>query len=240
MSSPAGLPRRSPAKRDEGAFTLLELLVVIGLIAAMSFLLLGGLAGGGKSAALQAGQTTVANLLAAARTRAMAENNDTRLLVNFESSSPRYLRFVAVQVHRESEWATLSTAYLPDGIFVLPGGASVPPNLFRSGLAWVKPDGGSLRSALFMDSTTGAAVDFPVSESWIGVAFTPAGTIKRIASGPPPSGDRDIMVGTARVLPPDGSSPGDAGIQFDNPEAVRGMRVSTYGLAVLINDRIGF
>ena len=58
--------------RKSGGFTLLELLVVVGLTAALSFVLIGGLGGGGKSAALQSAQATMANLVTAARVKAMA------------------------------------------------------------------------------------------------------------------------------------------------------------------------
>ncbi|MDB6114504.1 MAG: hypothetical protein JWQ62_1449, partial [Lacunisphaera sp.] len=79
-------------------FTLLELLVVIGLIAGLSFVLISGLGGGGKSAALQSAQATLANLLMAARMKAMATGQPARVLVQIDPASPdassRYLRYL--------------------------------------------------------------------------------------------------------------------------------------------------
>src|SRR5687767_6536503 len=70
------------------AFSLLEVIVVIGLVAGMTFLLIGSLAGGGKSVALQSAQATVANLVTGARTKASATNRKTRMLIHADAGQP--------------------------------------------------------------------------------------------------------------------------------------------------------
>src|SRR5688572_27360568 len=92
------VPASSP-----GAFTLIEVVVVIGLVAGMTFLLIGSLMGGGKSVALQSAQATVANLVTAARTKASTTNRKTRLLVHADAGQPeRFLRHLVLQIGRQS------------------------------------------------------------------------------------------------------------------------------------------
>ena len=108
------------------AFTLLELLVVIGLIAGLSLGLFLGLQGGGQSASLQAGQATVANLVTSARLKAAATGRHCRLLVgNDPADAARYLSTLVLQLARTpganpGQWDSVQTVSLPAGIFVLP------------------------------------------------------------------------------------------------------------------------
>ena len=111
-----------PFPRHRRGFTLFELLVVIGLIAALSLVLLGGLGGGGKSAALQSAQAVLANLVSAARTKAQADGGGTRLLINIDPANTadpsRFLRYIAIQTQVAGVWqsATVVDIYLPEGV----------------------------------------------------------------------------------------------------------------------------
>jgi prepilin-type N-terminal cleavage/methylation domain-containing protein len=217
------------------AFTLLELLVVLGLIAALSFVLLGSLAGGGKSVALQSGQTLVANLITAARIRAVATGNQTRILVHHDTASPlaagRYLRQLAMEELRAGAWVTLQSAALPDGIYVLPHQNRTPANLLPGGVNWIKADGTRLHSSCLFRAPIQQVVDSATAENWVEIAFSSQGTTA--TSG-------QLVLATGRLLPPGAFGPGESPSALDSQETVRGLSVSGYGLAVLINERGSF
>lgn len=223
------------------AFTLLELLVVIGLIAALSLVLLGGLGGGGKSAALQSAQATLANLVSAARIKAQAGGGGARLLIHIDPTSPsepaRFLRYVVIQTQVAGVWEPVPAVeiYLPEGIYVVPGNfTSLPAGLFSTSVTtpWTKSDNSPLRStALRANQVLSLALNGSVVEQWVSVSFVSAGTTAQ--SG-------DIILTTGHRRSPGSYSPGESPVELENPETVRGLTLSTYGLPALINDRMSF
>jgi prepilin-type N-terminal cleavage/methylation domain-containing protein len=222
--------------RAPAGFTLLEMLVVIGLVSVLALALAGGLSGSGKSAALQAGQASVVNLLLSARTRALASGLPTRLLVHTDPQSPlaseRYLRCLALeQQQADGTWQTLQTVQLPPSIYVLPHQNRTPGNLFGGAAAWTKLDGSRLHSSCLSQTPLAKAIDGPVSESWVPINFAVQGTTG--TSG-------FLVVATGRPLAPADYGAGDSPVVLQNQEAVRGLQLSGYGLAILIHDRTGF
>ena len=230
-----------PFPRHRRGFTLFELLVVIGLIAALSLVLLGGLGGGGKSAALQSAQAVLANLVSAARTKAQADGGGTRLLINIDPANTadpsRFLRYIAIQTQVAGVWqsATVVDIYLPEGVYVVPGNfASIPAGLFSTGTAapWTKSDSAPLRStALRANQIISATINSPATEQWVSVGFAPAGTTAQ-------SGDIILAGGHPRA--PGSFAPGESPVELENPETIRGLTLSAYGLPTLINDRASF
>lgn len=227
--------------RQRRGFTLLEILVVIGLIAALCLVLVGGLGDGGKAAALQSAQATMANLIAAARTKASASGNAVRLLVNVDPAGAgepsRFLRYAIIQTQASGVWESAPTVeiYLPEGIYVVPGNFSViPAGLFPTGAAtpWTKTDGSPLRStALRANQLLSLAVNGSLAEQWVSIGFASTGTT--VQSG-------DIILATGHRRPPGSYAEGDSPVELENPETVRGLSLSSYGLPALINDRASF
>jgi len=222
------------------AFTLLELLVVVGLIASLSFFLLGGLGGGGRAAALQSAQATMANLVTAARTKATASGQSSRILIHVDAMSTgqpqRFLRYVAVQTPAAGGgWQTFTDTYLPEGVYVVPGNfATIPGGLFATGTSvpWTKVDGSALRStALRTNEITTETINAPAAEQWVSITISAnAGTIQ---SG-------DIIFATGRRRAPGSYGIGESPVELVNPETVRGLTLSSYAVPVLINSRSSF
>jgi type II secretory pathway pseudopilin PulG len=227
------------ARGKDAGLTLLELLVVIGLIAALSFLLIGGLGGGRKSAALQSAQATVANLVTAARVRAMSTGRSVRIMIHIDPGSSaqpsRFLRYVALQSQDTGGWRTDADAYLPDGVYVVPGNFStIPAGLFRANttVPWNKTDGSALRStALRSNQIASELLNSPRAEQWVGFTLAAAGTTAQAG---------DIILAAGRRLAPGSYAEGESPVELENPEAVRGVTLSTYGVPVLVNSRAGF
>lgn len=233
--------------RAAKAFTLLELLLVIGLIAAMSFFLASGLAGGGTTAALQSAQATAANLITTARTKAAATGRKTRLLVNIDAGVPeRYLRLLVLQLARQvgsspADWHTLATLTLPEGVYVMPSSLNQAGGLVADPADWkrVTDPASDLVSDLFNNQLV--SVSLPGDDSaqwWTGVGFTPHGTLAPLSSGLPPKGALVIALGERR--PPGSYQPGVSPVQLGNPQAVRGLILSAYGVPALVGERRSF
>ena len=215
-------------------FTLIELMVVIGLIAGLAYFVVGGLADGGRNTALQSGQATIANFLIVARTQALATGNRTRILVHHDPASvfavDRYLRFLALEEMRGGVWRTLQTVVLPSGIYVVPHQNQTPPNLYDEAGPWLKVDGSRLHSSCLSSPLVTQTINVTVQETWAELVFTPLGTTMN-------SGLLVLAMGTPSA--PGGLADG-APILLKNQDAVRGLQLSAYGLSLPINERTGF
>ncbi len=228
----------------KAAFTILELLVVIGLIAALSVFLFSGLAGGGKSAALHSAQATVSSLVTTARTKAPATNRKTRLLVNIETGSPeRYLRFLVLQLARQpgsspADWDTIQSLFLPTGAYVVPASLT---GLVNDATQWrrVSDPAADLTSDIFQNQSLSYAIEGDATaQLWTGVAFTSNGTLAALGGGPPPKGSIVLALGQPR--PPGSYAAGEPPIQLGNAQTVRGLVLSAYGVPALLNERSAF
>jgi len=223
-------------------FTLLELLVVVGLIGALSLVFLSGWRGGSTSASLQSAQASVGNLISAARTRALASGSDVRILLQVDSDSElandRFLRHLVLQVASNSDWITISEVTLPDSVGLLPRDPSAFNGLLGTNATWTRPsDNTPLRSTAFRSNTSSfpdaelsAAIGSSVTERWAALKFGGRGTT---------SSSGALVLGVLRRGGPTTES-GTVRFQFSAPEQVRGMSISSYGLPSYVDDLAGF
>jgi hypothetical protein len=215
---------------------LVELLVVIGLIAALGTIFALGLKGGGRGVALASAQSLLANLVNTVRLKAVTTGHETRLLLNTDPvsdpRSARFLRYLVWQERVADEWYTLGEACLPEGVGLLPRDPRSPANLLASNRVWTRADGTTLRStALQAANDLRLTVNSNIIESWASLSFTAAGTT--FSNG-------DLVLATLEPLPPGSYASGEPPFQFTNPENVRGLSLSRYGLASLVSGRMGF
>jgi type II secretory pathway pseudopilin PulG len=222
--------------RAAPAFTLLELLVVVGLISAFSFILINTL-GSTRGQALQSAQGALANLIVAARTKAAASGQSSRILIQFDATTnmapTRFLRHVVLQVQVSGTWQSVTDAFLPEGTYIIPGNFAFPPGLLAvTDAPWTKSDGSALRStALRSGNISAELVDGGVVEQWVSIPFAAAGTTS--ASG-------DIVIAAGRPRAPGSYAAGESPVELTHPEQVRGLTLSTYGVATLISSRTSF
>lgn len=222
-----------------GAFTLVELLVVMALMAVFSAVLLSQFSGGGSSAVLQSAQSALAGTITLARTRALASGQPCRLAFNIdprESAQPsRYLRFIVLQINGPTGWQSIKELYLPEGAYFLPGDFAVLPlGLFAEGTAdWVKADeltplrSTVLRSGQIITET----INSNVAELWVSFSISPIGATAQAG---------DLVLASGRQRAPGFYLAGESPVELYHRDGVHGITLSSYGLAVLIADRSGF
>jgi hypothetical protein len=148
----------------------------------------------------------------------------------------RFLRYAAIQVQVAGAWQPepVVEVLLPDGVYVVPGNfGTLPAGLFAiTPTPWIKTDGSPLRStALRANQVLTLAINGPVAEQWVAVHFAATGTTAQPG---------DLILATGRRRPPGSYAAGESPVELENPETVCGLTLSTYGLPVLINDRVGF
>lgn len=224
---------------DRRAFTLIELLVVMALIATFSFFLISPRSESGRASSLKAAQALFSNLVALARTQAMASGQSCRLLINVDaagaSEPQRYLRYAVVQFQTASGWQTVTDAFLPESVYVVPGNFSaLPAGLFAPNayVPWTKVDNSALRStALRSNRITSEAINGGAVEQWVNITFS--STANTTQSG-------DIILINGRPRTPGSFAEGEAPVVLENPGNVCGLTLSVYGVPALINSRTSF
>lgn len=231
------MPLKSSRLRGapRAAFTLVELLVVIGLIV----LLAGGigvaLSGGNKSTALQSAQGSLSSALSLVRAQAALTGGDAALAVYAGTApsdpdySDRYLRYYVVIKKTTTGWeATGEGEYLPAGVYFVPNTAPSSTALLDSSVDFnnLKSDGfdGSLTNQKF-NSNTGA--------EWLVVGISSLGRRVNAANSNNVPSSGCIMLATGEAQPPGSTPP----FKYNNAYNVRGYFLSQYGVGASVNNR---
>jgi prepilin-type N-terminal cleavage/methylation domain-containing protein len=205
------------------AFTLLELLVVVALIA----LLAGGvglaLRQPGESVSLQSAQATLSATLEATRARAALSQQDARCVIAADPSDSgtylRYFRIVVPDPANSSNWLEdRDGVLLPPGVFVVPpASADVPGNP-----AWPA----SRRSTALSSAAQSMTVN--------GVRVAPAYCVQFTSRGTT-GGSGYLLVTAGRFT----NGAATASLVLDDPDNLRGVLIRSSGSLTLVNDASG-
>ena len=210
------------------AFTLIELLMVLGLVVLLSAAVGLTLREGHPTGALQAGQGMLAGLVAKARGQAVLNQRRVMLVVEADAAGEDFLRRIHLVLETapgSGRWQGLNDGLLlPRGIFVVPGRDGADGAVFPGGPeAWPVRRHSSLQPAgagsITLAPGDGAAVYLAMS-----VPFE--------ASDWPGTSDCRFVLAMAHRTA--------TGVEFSQAEAVRGIVLSSYGVVLLINEAAGF
>lgn len=210
---------RSHAKAH-AAFTLVELLVVIGIIVLMIGALGLALRGGGGNVALQSAQGTLGSLLTAARAQAGVRLQTAMLVVDGDPTKEGFLRTIHVAVQSPGGWTFVSDVTLPSGVFLVPGNRSISGADCAAG--WP-----TTRLSTVADPANLAVYSGGQSGIYLQTGFT----INSV--GMPSAAGARLIVSAGRRM-------SATALVLENPELLRGVALSAYGTPILINDAAGF
>jgi len=206
-------------KHPRSAFTLIELLVVIGIIAVLASVFGLAFGRGSSGAALQSSQATLLGLFSAARGQAAIGQNTANIVVNVSPSSEGFLREFYVIVNGR---AVGSPVTLSQGIYLLPpttGETFSAAISFTAPSAWLDRTSTGFNNVAVPPATTGL-------ES--GVNYRTVAGITSLGRSSPAGGGNIILAPADRLS---GQT-----ISFNNPDAIRGVKISTYGVLTFLNS----
>ena len=217
---------------DCRGFTLIELMVVIGLIAVLA----GGVGIAMKDknpgSGLKAAQSTLVSLLSSARGQSALNQVDAMILVQADPAKDNFLRLVKVVVKTDSGATTTtyqevgSEVVLPEGVYV------VPPSSSTTGVTLKSSSGNRLSQFVVNSTVSGATLGLASGTYFESMHLTALGGVSKDTGG----GSTQVAVTGGRMLVTAGTQTGANAWTLFNDRAIRGFSVSKYGVATLIND----
>jgi len=215
-------------------FTLIELLVVIGLISVLVAGIGLSMRQGDPTSALRAGQNTLVGLMSAARGQAALNQTDAMIVVDVTNvNNDEFLRSLQVVVLTGAPnfWRPVGDPILlPQGVYVVPPASATATGLVMTG------DWTTRRSAGFISGTSGDIEERPVDANYT-VPKTNAFASRKYLRF-----QKFNAFGTTgasgMLLVTSGRRSGAAEVTLDNPEFIRGLRLSKYGVPTFLNETV--
>ena len=241
------------------AFTLVELMIVIAVIGILTGSLVAVLRTGGKGPALQAAQATLSGLVSSARARAALDNNTATVIIWANSNdSSTYLRRAAIAVRVDTNNDGVPDSYniqggsldLPRGVFFVPeahSGSNLPARLEVVG-DWANLTLTESQANSHGTTNAGAATkgfkrfDFVSNPKWQDDPDAPTVYYESITfDGLGKLAVTDVnylAVATGEIQ--SGPTSADRGVLFQNPDALRGIKLSAYGIPIVLTEKNAF
>lgn len=167
-----------------GGFSLVELLVVIGLIAILGVVFLGALPSSGGLRAVYSGERILGGMFQSAQSQAILKQADTYVIICSDTTSDGYLREVGVvyQVEDPPDSGNIKykaagdALFLPDGVyFKIDGDGPVSSKGSSDSL----PDTIRLAFPVGTPVAEGASTEFVQAREFYYYPFQPDGTVPR-------------------------------------------------------------
>jgi prepilin-type N-terminal cleavage/methylation domain-containing protein len=212
-------------KTTSAAFTLIELLVVIGIIAALAGGVGLALRDNNPGSALRGAQGLTVSALSSARGQAALTQANAKLIVQADKTNVNFLRAIRVVTTTDNgtTWKQVG------GEIILPAGVYIVPNGAVDGLTTT---GSNRKSTFFSNAAPSDVLSNATDNKWISSGWiSPLGVLTTGGGSTIVSGN--IVVASGKVTGPDLYT-------IDNDESLRGVAVSRYGVATLVNDADSF
>jgi prepilin-type N-terminal cleavage/methylation domain-containing protein len=214
---------------QRAAFTIIELLVVIGIIAVFAGGVGLALGKGDRGNSLQNAQATISSALSGARAQAALNLKDAAVFVNASPNSENFMREfrIAIDTTGSNNWqARGDPIYLPSGIYLVPEDGAFPTattfvGTWKNGAVW------SLFSTAYTNTNRvlkdSGNVNISSDNYHQVCSFKPIGTTNA----------GKMVFSPAEVQP-------DLSLKYSSPDLVRGSIISQYGVSSFINDAESF
>jgi prepilin-type N-terminal cleavage/methylation domain-containing protein len=216
--------------RIQAGFTLIELLVVIGLIAVLAGGIGLALGKSNRGTSLQSAQATLSSALSGARAQSALTQSNAAIFVNADPTSDNFLREFRIAIDTDPSSTTENwqvrgdPILLPSGIYLVPPGspAAFPNTQVNFQNTWT-----NLYTTTY--KTTVVALKDSANNPISLVSYNLISSFK--VQGTTSTGQL--------VLSP-GELQSGGKIVLDNPDFVRGLVISQYGVATFINEAAAF
>lgn len=213
-------------------FTLIELLVVIGLIAVLAGGIGLSLGGGDKSNGIKSAQNIISSLLSGARGQAALSQSDAAIVVNVSTTDDNFLRELRiVKKNADNKWIVAGNpVFLDKGVYLVPAQAAALPS---SNVSFDTTNGAWTVELYTQDYDTTDSVLLYYDDAGLNEISSSRYRILRSFTSLGNTTDGKIVLSTADVTGPNQ-------LKFNNPNNIRGVKISRYGVATLINEAEGF
>jgi prepilin-type N-terminal cleavage/methylation domain-containing protein len=223
--------QQPPSKSRLIGFTLIELLVVIALIGILSAGIGLSLGKGDRSTSLKNAQATVSSALSGARAQAALGQNSAAIFINADPTSDNFLREFRIALYIPAtsappvpeRWLSKGDAILlPSGVYLVP-----PASAFTTSQVEFKNTWTELYTTAYSTTSIELTDEAGVTISSVVYhkisSFTVQGTTT-----------------AGQLVLASGEMQSDGKLVLDKPESVRGMLVSQYGVATVVNEPAAF
>jgi len=222
------------------AFTLIEMLVVIGVIAIFIGTIGLSIGGGNKGVAMQNAQGTLLSSLSGARAKAALYQTTAAIFVNASPDGSGFMHElrIAILVDHDNNPTTPSVwvakgdvIAFSDGIYLVPPASAFPPTIITYESPTVS-DWTKAHSTAYDSSE----VELYAADGTTRIDSMKYNRLIRLTERGTTSDAGSLILAPARVVP--GAT--GLGLVFDEVQALRGARVSVYGVATLVEGLESF